>query len=47
MLYMSGTPVNNPQEIYDLCNLIHDDNLKTFSDKQARQNEIKAMFSTN
>jgi hypothetical protein len=40
MLYMSGTPINNPQEIYDLCNLVHDDNMTTYPNQEAMLDSV-------
>jgi len=38
MILMSGTPLNNPSEIYDLCNLLYDENLEVFPDNNSRKN---------
>jgi len=31
-MLMSGTPINNSAEIYDLCNILYDDNLHYIKD---------------
>ena len=44
---MSGTPINNPDEIYDLCNLLYDEKLKFFTEKENRKKEIQDTLKGN
>jgi len=41
IIVMSGTPINNPQEIYDLCNIMYDGNLEFIRDTQRYRNEVE------
>lgn len=41
VIAMSGTPINNPQEIYDLCNIMYDGNLEFIRDLEKYRAQVE------